>query len=365
MSVESLIARIPIGVQAATLRAVFALPAPVLRRLAGAPVRRDGQQLAAEAQLLLRLQAVTGRVLVRGSVAESRDEMRRGSPLIDGPRVAPVRGHDVVVPGPAGTVGCRLSVPEGLAEGSPLVVFYHGGGWVLGDLDTHDNLCRFLALHAGVRVLSVDYRLAPEHPAPAAADDALAAYCHARDHAAELGADPHRIALGGDSAGGNLAAVTALTAAARNLPVPAFLLLLYPGTDATVRRPSRDLFGEGFLLTDRDMTWFADQYVSDVAARSDPRVSPLLADNLSALPPTYVVTAGFDPLRDEGEDFAAALHDAGVPVVLRRHPDLIHGFANVLAVSRFREVMFETVGALRTGLVLSVAQDVTGTRRTA
>lgn len=365
MSVESLIARIPIGVQAATLHAVFALPMPVLRRLAGAPVRCDGQQLATEAQLLLRLQAATGRALVRGSVGESRYEMRRGRPLIDGPNVAPVRSHALAVPGPAGGIDCRLSVPDGLAEGSPLLVFYHGGGWVIGDLDTHDNLCRFLALHAGVRVLSVGYRLAPEHPAPAAADDALAAYCHARDHAAELGADPQRIALGGDSAGGNLAAVTALTAAARNLPGPAFLLLLYPGTDATVRRPSRDLFGEGFLLTDRDMTWFADKYVPDVAARSDPRVSPLLADNLSALPPSYVVTAGFDPLRDEGEEFATALHEAGVPVVLRRHADLIHGFANVLAINRFREAMFETAGALRTGLGFSAARDAGGTRRSA
>lgn len=359
MSLHSLIARIPLGVQAAVLRAVFALPTPVLRRLAGAPVQRDGQQLVPEAQLMLQCQARAGFRLVRETVAESRRQMRRNSPLVDGPTVQPVTTRDLAVPGPAAEITCRLYEPGALPRGSPLLVYYHGGGWVLGDLDTHDNLCRFLALHAGVRVLSVDYRLAPEHPAPAAVDDSLAAYRYARENAAKLGADPDRIALGGDSAGGNLAAVTALTAAGAGLPTPAFLLLLYPGTDATVRRPSRDLFGDGFLLTDADMSWFADQYVADQASRSDPRVSPLLADNLSELPPSYVVTAGFDPLRDEGEAFAEALLQAGVPVALRCHTGLIHGFANALLVGPFREAMLETAGALRAGLALCSGRGAT------
>ncbi|MQA15884.1 MAG: alpha/beta hydrolase fold domain-containing protein [Pseudonocardiaceae bacterium] len=305
---------------------------------------------------MLRFQAATGFRLVRGTVAESRRQMRRNSPLVDGPTVQPVHSRELAVPGPAGEIACRHFEPDGLAVGSPLLVYYHGGGWVLGDLDTHDNLCRFLALHAGVRVLSVDYRLAPEHPAPAAADDALAAYRYARGNAAGLGADPRRIAVGGDSAGGNLAAVTALTAAGRGLPTPAFLLMLYPGTDATVRRRSRDLFGDGFLLTDDAMTWFADRYVAE-ADRSDPRISPLLAGNLAELPPSYVVTAGFDPLRDEGEAFATALLEAGVPVVLRRHAGFIHGFANALLIGRFREAMFETAGALRAGLALCAGRD--------
>lgn len=358
MSLHSLIARIPLRVQAAVLRAAFALPTPVLQRFVGAPVRRDGQQLAPEAQLMLRLQTRTGFRLVRETVAESRRQMRRNSVLVDGTTVQPVRSRELAVPGPAGEVRCRLFEPDGLPAGSPLLVYYHGGGWVLGDLDTHDNLCRFLGLHSGVRVLSVEYRLAPEHPAPAAADDSLAAYRYARDHAAELGADPARVALGGDSAGGNLAAVTAVTAASEGLQAPAFLLMLYPGTDATVRRRSRDLFGEGFVLTDHEMTWFADRYVADQARRSDPRVSPLLADNLAELPPSYVVTAGFDPLRDEGEAFAAALLEAGVPVALRRHADLIHGFANALLIGRFREAMFETAGALRAGLALCAGRAV-------
>jgi acetyl esterase len=344
---------IPPGVLAAGLRMVFALPRPLRALLAGRPVVLDGQRLDPDAQLLLRLQRAAGLQLGGGSVDHARASLRVGCALVAGPALHRVRTRDLRIPSDTGGIPARLYTPDGLAEGSPLLVFYHGGGWVVGDLDSHDAPCRRLAQDAGVRVLSVDYRLAPEHPFPAAVEDAATAYRYAVAEAAALGVDPTRIALGGDSAGGNLAAVTAHQAARNGEPAPAFLLLLYPGVDGTVRRRSRELFRDGFYLADDTMDWFADHYQPDRDQRADPRFSILLADDLSLLPPTYLATAGFDPLRDEGEAFAAKLADAGVPVVLRRHEGLFHGFANILGLpGPFREALAEAVGALRTGLAL-------------
>ena len=222
---------------------------------------------------------------------------------------------------------------------------------MIGDLDTHDSAVRFLAANAGVAVLSVDYRLAPEHPFPAAVDDAFAAFRWAVENAGELGADPARIAVGGDSAGGNLAAAVSLLARDGGGPAPAMQLLIYPATDAVGGQESRRLFAEGFLLTAADMDWFEEHYLPDAAAAQDPRVSMLRAEDLSGLAPAYVATAGFDPLRDEGEAYAERMREAGVPVALRRHPGLIHGFANLTAVSRTsRAAMSEVAGALRMGL---------------
>jgi acetyl esterase len=224
---------------------------------------------------------------------------------------------------------------------------------VLGNLESHDGICRYLATRAGVRVLAIDYRLAPEHPFPAGVDDALAATRYALTHAAQLGADPARVAIGGDSAGANLAAVTSYQLARAGETVPAFQLLFYPAVDAVNRAPSRDLFSSGFYLTDEDGLWFDNHYVLPGTDRSDPRLSVLLADDLSGLPPTYLVTAGLDPLRDEGEAFAAKLSAAGVAVVLRRQDGLMHGFASMFGVSdRCREAVAEAAGALRTGLAL-------------
>jgi acetyl esterase len=245
----------------------------------------------------------------------------------------------------------RLYTPDGAAPGSPLLVFFHGGAWVTGSLDSHDRLCRFLAAHASVRVLSVGYRLAPEHPFPAAVDDAVAAYGYAVRHAGDWGADPDAVAIGGDSAGGGLAAVVAHLAARSGRPAPAFLLLFYPHCDTVDRSLSRDLFGEGFGLTDEDIEWFTDQYLPPGTDRADPRVSIVLADDLSGMPPTYLVTGGFDPLRDEGEILGDRLARAGVTVVQRREPDLMHGFANLLGISvRCREAVARAAGALTTGL---------------
>ena len=199
-----------------------------------------------------------------------------------------------------------------------------------------------------MRVLSVDYRLAPEHPFPAAADDALAAYLDARARAAELGADPARVAVGGDSAGGNLAAVVALDLRG-DTAAPAFQLLIYPGLDMSRTQPSRLRFGEGFVLTEENMTWYEDQYVPDRSRRADPRVSPLLAPDLAGLPPAYVATALADPLRDEGEAYAERMRAAGVTVALHRHPQ-VHGFFNLPAMRSGLRGLTLMAGALRQGL---------------
>ena len=233
----------------------------------------------------------------------------------------------------------------------PLLVYFHGGGWVIGDLDTHDAPCRFLAANSGARVLAIDYRLAPEHPFPAAPEDAFAAYAWASANLEALGADPARIAVGGDSAGANLGAVTCLLARDAGLPLPAMQLLIYPVTVAGEELPSRDLFGDGFLLSRPDMDFFEGHYLPPGVDRSDPRVSVLRAGDLSGLPPAHLAIAGFDPLRDEGVAFARRLEEAGVPVSLRLHPGLVHTFANLTAICpSARQAMLEAVGALRMGL---------------
>ena len=213
---------------------------------------------------------------------------------------------------------------------APLLVFYHGGGWAIGDLDTYDALCRLTCRDAGIHVLSIDYRLAPEHPAPAAVEDAYAAFRWAYDHAEELGAAPGRIAVGGDSAGGNLAAVVCQLARDEGAPAPVLQWLIYPRTDFTAQTRSLGLFARGFLLTKRDIDWFESQYLRGSGVdRADPRVSPLLAESLAGLAPALIAVAGFDPLRDEGESYAAALQAAGTAVDLRCMGSLTHGFANL------------------------------------
>jgi acetyl esterase/lipase len=331
------------------------------RLVAGRPVVIDGQQLETEIQLLLKLTALSPEPeLTTLSPSESRVELHRLALALEGPKVPVGRVESLEVPGPAGPIGARLYVPEGELPPLPMLVYLHGGGWVRGDLDTHDNNCRFLAREAGVLVLSVDYRLAPEHPFPAAVEDSLAAFRWAHENAADLDGDAAAIAVGGDSAGGNLTAVVGQLTAADGGPVPAFLLVIYPATDFSEKRRSVKLFSEGFLLTESDMDWYTAHYLADEQAALDPRASPLLAEDLSGVPPAYVVTAGFDPLRDEGEAYALRLREAGVPVALRRHRGLVHGFANMTGVGRTgRGAMLEAAGALRVG----VSRAATLTRR--
>jgi len=335
---------------AALVRGLVALPRPVQRRLAGPPRVVDGAELDAEVQLLLRLPE-PGLDMSERTVAAARAQRKRTAEVFRGRRFEVGRVDHLTLAGPGGPIAARLYAPVDSAGPAPLLLFMHGGGWVICDLDTHDNVCRFFAREAGVLVLSIDYRLAPEHPFPAAVDDTLAAYRHVVENAAELGAAPDAIAVGGDSAGGNLAAVVSRLASAANLPPPAFCLAIYPVTDLSAKRESYRLFRDGYLLTEADMDWFRARYLPDEAAALDPRASPLLAEDLSGLPPTYVATAGFDPLRDEGEEYAHRLRDAGVPVTLRRHPALIHGFVNGVASTHFgRAATAEAAAALRHAL---------------
>lgn len=347
---STLMDRVPLPIQGAALQAVFALPQPLRRLVAGPPIRRDGLELALDAQLLLRMFALTDSNLSHGTPQQARANLELRRTLLPTPRLTGVRTRNIDIPT---DIRARLYEPINLAPGSPLLVYLHGGGWVIGSIETHDQTCRYLARNAQVRVLSVDYRLAPEHDFPAAAEDAITAFRFAARNAETLGVDPSAIAIGGDSAGANLAASVCLQALEDRGPRPVFQLLFYPATDVTTRRRSRDLFADGFFLTDDDMTWFLDLYCPDLEQRHDPRISVLLADDLRGLPPAYVATAGFDPLRDEGNAFADRLREAGVPVVKRQHDDLIHGFVSFINLgTRFREAVSEAAGALRTGLAL-------------
>ncbi len=317
------------AVQANALTPLYALPTAVRRRLAGAPIQIDGNTFDPEVQLLLRVESLLPGA-TKKDAATARAHLRSVSKLIAGHPRELQRVTDLTVRGADGQLGARLYVPRNAGRG--LLVFLHGGGWVVGDLDTHDSLCRTIAADAGIRVLSVDYRLAPEAPAPTAAEDAIAAFTWAVEHAEDLAVDPTLIAVGGDSAGGNLAAVVAQQSVIRDLPCPALQVLLYPAVDLVGRRPSRDLFGENFLLTEEDILWYRDHYTPDPALRPDPVVSPLLAESLAGLPPALITTAGFDPLRDEGTEYAEALKAAGVEVTHLNHATLPHGHYNLQTI---------------------------------
>lgn len=235
---------------------------------------------------------------------------------------------------------------------APLLVFFHGGGHVIGSLDSHDDLCREICRTGRMHVLSVDYRLAPEHKAPAGAQDAYAAYLWAREHAAELGADPGCVAIGGDSAGGNLAALVSLRARDEGIALPALQLLLYPVVDYGGETRSKTLFARGFFLTRHDMDWFRERFLGGTQIEgNDPRVSPLAAGDLSGLPPALVVTAGFDPLRDEGRQYAEAMRAAGVPVDYREYPTVVHAFANLFTLGGdSAAATYDFISALRAHL---------------
>ena len=338
-------------VEVAAVRAIASLPPRAKRRLAGEPIRRDGLELDLDMQVLLKLEALNPRPpLSSGTPAEARADLRHSVRVVAGKPVALADVSETTLAGADGPLPARLFVPdeaEAAAPG-PLIVYYHGGGWVAGDLDTHDQPCRLLARASGARVLSVDYRLAPEHRFPAPVADALAAFYDAVASADRLGADPARIAVAGDSAGGHLAAVTAQQTVIDGGPTPAFQLLIYPVTDLVDTSPSRLTFAEGFVLTKENMDWYEEQFLGPEVDRRDPRVSPLLGEGLGACAPALVVTAGFDPLRDEGEAYALKLSQAGVRTILRRHPGYVHGFTHALSVGAGpREAIAEMGGVLR------------------
>jgi acetyl esterase/lipase len=275
------------------------------------------------------------------------------SSIFRGGDTAVGRVDNIFCPGPAGNIALRVYTPVGKGDGVlPGLVFFHGGGFVIGDLDTHDDLCRILANESGCRVVSVDYRLAPEAPFPAAVDDCYAATRWVSANAKPLAiAEP--VAVGGDSAGGNLAAVVAQLAKADG-PRIAFQLLIYPVTQlGQPDMPSMNENAKGYFLEKQSMDWFTRLYCPDAAHRTDPRLSPLLQKDLSGLPAAYVVTAGFDPLRDEGKAYADRLDEAGVPVTYVNYPGMIHGFFSMRSfIPKAREAVAAAAAAVRAGLTL-------------
>jgi acetyl esterase len=282
------------------------------------------------------------------SVEDARNQIVQGIALWRGEPTPIKQVEDREIPGPQGNIPVRIYTPEG-AGPFPVLVYFHGGGWVICNLDTHDDSCRKLANLAGCIVVSVDYRLAPEHKFPAAAEDCYAATRWAAENAASFNGDPARLAIGGDSAGGNLAAVVALMARDRGGPPLVFQLLIYPVTDYyTPGTPSYQENAEGYFLTRDDMIWFWNHYLNDESEAKHPYASPLQAPDLSNLPPALVITAEFDPLRDEGEKYAERLREAGVPVVLKRYDGMIHGFFGMGArVDKSIQANAEAAEALR------------------
>lgn len=334
--------------------AVIGLPERLQRVLAGRPDVVDGQTLATDLQLVLRVQRLTrDRGAETLPMAQGRKALRRHTFLFGGDLpIGNVRDLEV-----AGRPA-RLYVPTGAPASGPLLVFFHGGGFMHGDLESHDAACRFLAEQSGVRLLAVDYRLGPEHRFPAAYDDAVAAYAWAVEHAAEVGGDPARLGVGGDSAGGTLAAGVALEAARQGWPCRV-QLLVYPATDGRRRTSSAELFEEGYYLTRAYMDLANASYAAQDADLDDPRYSParaelspdLAPDLAQRMAPALVFTAGFDPLRDEGEAYARRLADAGVQVELTRFADQIHGFFNIVAIGRSsRRANREVAAALRSAI---------------
>lgn len=325
---------LPHRIELAVGRALFRLPPRMQLLLSGRPaVMREGATLHPQMQLLIAMsrQADAVTTLSHPSVEKARRFMLRSTARF--PDAAPEVGsvRDFSIHTDVATLPARHYAPvQRRSNPAPLLVYYHGGGFVLGNLETHDHLCRSFCQGANAHVISVEYRKAPEHPYPAAPHDALAGFRYAQDNAAALGADPERVAVGGDSAGANLA--TFVARHCRDDRPPFAQILIYPVTDRDNGTRSRQLFQKGFLLTLQDIAWF-DRHYADERPNDDPDLSPLRDPNLLGLCPTLLVTAEFDPLRDEGEAYARALASAGNSVDFWREPGLIHGFVHSAPVS--------------------------------
>src|SRR5438094_5294534 len=300
-----------------------------------------------EAKMLLEQLTTVVRPFDELSVLEARAAIVTLSAAAgEGEAVARVESR--TVPGPRGDIPVRVYTPDGRAP-FPVLVYFHGGGWVIGNLETHDGVCRHLANAAGAVVVSVDYRLAPEHPFPASGEDAHAVTRWVAANAAVIGGDATRIAVGGDSAGGNLAAVVSLMARDRGGPPLVFQLLVYPVTDTpSANTASYRENAEGYFLTAKTMHWFWNHYCGKSPDLSDPHLCPLRARDLKHLPPALVVTAEFDPLRDEGEAYAARPRDAGSQAHVKPYAGMIHGFFGMgPLLTKAREATKDAAEALR------------------
>jgi acetyl esterase len=287
--------------------------------------------LAPDAQAALAMMAAAGAPAIETlPPAEAKRMFLESVPQLQGKKEAVAETRDLRAPSPAGEIPLRLYRGVGCpATGAPALLYFHGGGWVVGSIETHDNVCRWIANSAAGVVVSVDYRLAPEHPFPAAIEDAAAALRYVAENAGSLGIDARRIAVGGDSAGGNIAAVIALLARDKQVPSVAFQVLIYPVTDVSASQDSYRRYAEDYGLTTAAMRWFREQYLGPAGDGSDWRVSPLHAPSLAGLAPAFVATAGYDVLHDEARDYVTRLREAKVPVQLDENTGQIHGFVSM------------------------------------
>lgn len=315
---------------------------------------RDGQFLDREISVLLALDDLTGYSdFTRLSPVSARARVARALKVLDAPAPTDVLTEDLRFPGPAGWINVRAYSAAGTPCRSPGMVFFHGGGWVTGSIATHDALCCRIAARGGVRVVSVDYRLAPEHPFPAAVEDAVAAVRWVLAHAEELDIDPRRVAVAGDSAGGNLSAVS-VRATRGDARRPALQVLIYPAVDATRSMRSHTTFAHGYLITAGMCDWYYGHYAGHTD-RSIPELSPLLAPEVSDIP-ALIAIAGWDPLRDEARAYAQRLRTAGTRVIVQEAPDLVHGYALMTgACRRAREATESLIDAIGRELATAVA----------
>jgi acetyl esterase len=301
-----------------------------LRFLDGRRISRGGRTMDLKAQIVGEF---VKSIRVPGYIPpldELRQQVRTMIALMDEPAPALPRIEDIRIPGPEGPLRARVYDPAGEARSPrPVLGYFHGGGWVQGDLESHHGLCARLALRSGALVVAVDYRLAPEHKFPAAVEDCLAAYRWLRLRGREIGGDPGRVGVGGDSAGGNLSAVVSQLAAAAGVAVPACQVLIYPAVDFGHDTPSHRQLEDGFIIPRDRILWYSEQYLRGEGDRTDVRAAPLRAPDLRGQPPALVITAGFDPLRDEGRAYADRLREAGVDVLYREYPGQIHAFVSL------------------------------------
>ena len=328
----------------------------------------DGVRLDSRAQMLLDFFDAANPPVSFVTVERLREQIDKISLLLDAPTTEMASVREMTIAGPAAPIRLRIYEPQGLGPERSLIVYLHGGGFVCGSLDSHDAVCRQLASETGAVIISVDYRTAPEHRYPAAADDAVAAYTWIHDNARALGSAPDAIAIAGDSAGGNLAAVVSRELVGSGRAAPVAQALIYPVVDLHVETPSRRAFSHGFLLTEELIAWFARHYLGDTVDIEDTRQACLRWSDVSGLPPTLVQTAGFDPLRDEGKAFADRLRKAGVCTTYTCYGDMFHGFINMTkAFPQARVLLAETAAFLRQNLArarrASRAETSTGRRR--
>jgi acetyl esterase/lipase len=340
-----------IAFQRFALKAMLSLPTPILRALSGGGVVFQGGRT-----LDPRLQYLANAARAQGGAGAVTPELLRAASagslaLVAGDPEPGVRAEDLSIAAPHGGIPARAYRPEGQDPAAPIMVFAHFGGGVIGDLDTCDVFCTILARIVRCPVLSIDYRLAPEHRFPAGLDDVLAAYRWARDNAARFGAPAGKAAIGGDSMGGAFAAAIAQDLKRAGEPQPVLQLLIYPAVDLASETQSMSIYANAYPLSRGLMDWFAAQYLGPDGDPTDPRASPIRAEDLSGLCPAIVVTAGFDPLVDQGEAYAKRLRDAGVPVVYRCYDGLAHAFTAFTGAAPAADIACrEVAGLVREGI---------------